>query len=67
MLGLKLVDANVPDLKTEADKGADDDRGVHDVPQVAQVRARVEQYTQVDNLQQHFHGEHAREGVIEPV
>lgn len=58
---------NSPDLETEADKGADDDRGVHDVPQVAQIRARVEQYAQVDDLQQHLHGKHARERVVEPV
>lgn len=58
---------NSPDLKTEADKGAYHDRCIHNVPQVAEVRARVEQDSEVHDLEQHLHSEDARERVVEVV
>lgn len=57
----------VPDFESEADEGANNDCGIHDVPQVTEVRARVEQDAQIYYLQQHLHGEHARERVVEIV
>ena len=56
-----------PDFKTEADKGAYDDRGIHDVPEVAEVRAGMEQDAEVHDLEQHLHREDARERVVEVV
>lgn len=35
VLGIIIGIGILPDLKTEADKGANDDRGVHDVPEIA--------------------------------
>ncbi len=38
-------------LEVEADHGAGDDEAVHDVPDVSQVRSRVKNETEVENLE----------------
>lgn len=55
---------NIPDFETEANKSANNNGGIHDVPQVAEIRARVEQDAEVHDLQQHLHSEHTSERVV---
>lgn len=64
--GIKDVEKS-PYLKAEADERAYNDGGVHNVPQVAQIRARVEQHAEVDDLQQHLHSEYTGKRIVEVV
>ena len=54
-------------VEGERHGGADDDDRVHEVPELAQVRARMENHPEIDDLQDHLDGEDARERVVEVV